>query len=230
MKSGPKVLPSLQRRASDESHLVLFPVRLYQLLEEAEQEGFHHIASWQPHGRAFLVRDRKRFTNEVLIKYFKQSKFSSFCRQLALYGFLRIRNGPDKGGYYHTFFLRGMPKLLVEIQRIPKPKDRNYPKAEPDFYSIPCAPITPIKEKDRRLPQDITAVPTASNNKGQLPIASFFKQRQAALNPRSPKDIENAEASDNGAIEKIRSEMRRQSVSSSLPAAADLVRTFDELW
>jgi hypothetical protein len=37
-------------------------------------------------------------------KYFRQSRLSSFHRQLKGLG---INNGPDAGGYYHELFLRG---------------------------------------------------------------------------------------------------------------------------
>jgi hypothetical protein len=57
--------------------------------------------SFYSHGRAFGVHDMERFIEEVMPKYFKQSKWNSFARQLNLYGFMRLASGPDSGGYYH---------------------------------------------------------------------------------------------------------------------------------
>ena len=125
---------------------VRFPERLHNILTETTTEGcFEGIVSWQPHGRAFLVRDKKRFTQEVLPKYFKQSKFSSFCRQLSLYGFVRLRrDGPDKGGYYHEMFLRGRKDLCLRIIRLSKAdndeaKVYTPPDLEPKLYEM--APV-----------------------------------------------------------------------------------------
>ena len=73
-----------------------FPVVLHQLLEAADEQGYSDIISWQPHGRAFHVHDPKRFVAEVMPRYFRQTRFSSFQRQLSLYEFLRLsRQGPD---------------------------------------------------------------------------------------------------------------------------------------
>jgi len=59
------------------------------------------VVSFYSHGRAFGVHDMERFVGEVMPKYFKQSKWNSFARQLNLYGFMRLASGPDAGGYYH---------------------------------------------------------------------------------------------------------------------------------
>ena len=58
-----------------------FPEKLHELLSTEAQED---IVSWLPHGRAFLVRKPKAFTSEIMGKYFKQTKLTSFQRQLNL--------------------------------------------------------------------------------------------------------------------------------------------------
>lgn len=65
-----------------------FPEKLMEMLDE---ESILHpdIVSWLPHGRAFLVRKPKVFTSEIMPKYFRQSKLTSFQRQLNLYSFRR---------------------------------------------------------------------------------------------------------------------------------------------
>lgn len=63
-----------------------FPIKLHELLDKIEADGLAHVVSWQPHGRCFIVHKQKEFTEDVMPKYFKMSKFPSFLRQLNLYG------------------------------------------------------------------------------------------------------------------------------------------------
>lgn len=72
--------------------------------------------------------------------WFTYSKYSSFQRQLNIYGFQRIVKGPDKNCYYHKHFLRGHPHLIPKIDRIPLKKDyqaQSLSHPVPDFYSMP---------------------------------------------------------------------------------------------
>jgi hypothetical protein len=72
----------------------LFPDRLYRMLSELEAQAKADIAGWLPHRRAFLVYKPDVFVREVLPAYSKgQSKWSSFSRQLNLYGFQRLVSG-----------------------------------------------------------------------------------------------------------------------------------------
>lgn len=50
-------------------------------------------------------------------KYFRMSRFSSFQRQLNLYDFQRVTEGPDKGAYYHELFVQGRPILSTMMKR-----------------------------------------------------------------------------------------------------------------
>lgn len=115
-----------------------FPVKLYNLLQKNMHED---IISWQPHGRCFLLRKPKEFVTEVMPLYFKQSKLTSFQRQLNLYGFSRLTSGPDKGGYYHELFLRGKDQLCTTMIRMrikgTRTKGASDPESEPNFYLMP---------------------------------------------------------------------------------------------
>jgi len=120
-----------------------FPEKLHRMLLEIEKDGNGHIISFFPHGRSFGIHDTDSFEEKIMPKYFKQSRLSSFQRQLNLYGFTRIVSGPDSGGYYHELFLKGRPALCTHMRRvgIPKGVDRRKIKStlnkkEPDFYSM----------------------------------------------------------------------------------------------
>ena len=43
-----------------------FPTKLYEMLSQASKEGFDDIVSWQPHGRAFLVRKPSSFVSDIM--------------------------------------------------------------------------------------------------------------------------------------------------------------------
>jgi hypothetical protein len=133
-----------------------FPMKLYRMLQDVEEEGKSHIVSFYPHGRAFGIHDISAFTDEILPKYFsKQSKLVSLVRQLNLYGFVRIHSGLDMGGYYHELFLKGRPELFPFMRRTGasskgkedrrKCKDRNVPAIQSDFYAM--QPILPRQER-----------------------------------------------------------------------------------
>lgn len=80
---------------------VAFPLKLHAVLDQVEADGLANVISWMPHGRCFVVHKPKEFVDHVMPKYFRQTKLTSFQRQLNLYGFSRLTRGPDAGGYYH---------------------------------------------------------------------------------------------------------------------------------
>ena len=61
------------------------------------------------------------FLKQILPKYFPyQTKIKSFQRQLHLYGFVRIRAGPEKGGYSHDCFRKGHKTACLWMCRTKK--------------------------------------------------------------------------------------------------------------
>lgn len=123
-----------------------FPEKLHRLLKDCEERGESDVISFCPHGRAFTVHHVERFCREVMPRYFKQSRLTSFQRQLNLYGFKRIASGADACGYYHELFLKGRPALAIYMRRVGIPKSGGGPSrtpnrtqhcATPDFYSMP---------------------------------------------------------------------------------------------
>lgn len=119
-----------------------FPEKLHRMIREVENNGQESIIGFLSHGRAFAIRHPDRFIKEVMPIYFKQSRLSSFQRQLNLYGFTRVTNGPDAGAYYHELFLKGRPALATHMRRVGVTSVTSNQRLvrpignTPDFYSM----------------------------------------------------------------------------------------------
>jgi hypothetical protein len=83
---------------------ISFPTKLLKLLESASDEGFEDVISFLPHGKGFMIHKPEKFSEEILPKFFKTGRLSSFHRQLNLYGFKRITYGADTGAFFHEHF------------------------------------------------------------------------------------------------------------------------------
>ncbi|CAM9327837.1 unnamed protein product, partial [Discosporangium mesarthrocarpum] len=90
-----------------------FPYVLFDILKKESAS----IVTWTSTGTAFGIRDMAVFRQDVLTRYFKHNKFSSFQRQLNLYGFRKLVKGRESGCYMHPSFLRERPDRLTEVKR-----------------------------------------------------------------------------------------------------------------
>lgn len=120
---------------------VTFPRKLHDLLNQPNHLIDRRVISWAPHGRSFYISDVDRFVEHVLPRAFNQSTFSSFRRQLNLYGFtLLTKRGSSKCiVYYHEMFLQGRPDLCYLIKRKKNDFSRfQGPNTdEPNFFAMP---------------------------------------------------------------------------------------------
>jgi len=101
-----------------------FPFKLHHLLDEAEKNNrqWASIISWTPSGRAFKIHKPKEFAALVMPRYFDQTKYRSFQRQLYIYGFDRIRKSKttsdeEAGAYSHKLLVRGSAELCLDMTR-----------------------------------------------------------------------------------------------------------------
>ncbi|KAJ6615175.1 HSF-type DNA-binding-domain-containing protein [Mycena sp. CBHHK59/15] len=85
-----------------------------------------HFISWTELGTSFVVSNVGEFSRSILGSHFKHNNFSSFVRQLNMYGFHKINRTPraqrttsdaQTWEFSHHKFLRGRPDLLDEIKR-----------------------------------------------------------------------------------------------------------------
>jgi len=90
------------------------------MLEDLEREGNDSIVSWAPCGTSFRIHKPKEFAEKIMPRYFNQTKYRSFQRQLHIYDFDRIKDknsSPGGGAYYHKFFVKGNSGLCLKMSR-----------------------------------------------------------------------------------------------------------------
>ncbi|KAI7829965.1 HSF-type DNA-binding-domain-containing protein, partial [Kickxella alabastrina] len=87
---------------------------------------YQHLISWNFSGTSFVVCNIMEFSRELLPKHFKHNNFSSFVRQLNMYGFHKVNKSPrghrtmaenQIWEFSHPKFIRDRPDLLEQIKR-----------------------------------------------------------------------------------------------------------------
>ncbi|GAA5803744.1 HSF-type DNA-binding-domain-containing protein [Helicostylum pulchrum] len=100
-----------------------FVHKLYNMVVDKQ---YQHLIAWTYTGTSFIVCNITEFSRDVLPKHFKHNNFSSFVRQLNMYGFHKVNKSPrghrtlaenQIWEFSHSKFLRNRPDLLDEIKR-----------------------------------------------------------------------------------------------------------------
>mmetsp|Transcript_50132 Transcript_50132/g.76231 ORF Transcript_50132/g.76231 Transcript_50132/m.76231 type:complete len:298 (+) Transcript_50132:122-1015(+) len=99
-----------------------FPEKMMSLMKFAvEQDEETYCVAWLPDGKSFVIRNPDEFTRQVLPKYFKATKFSSFTRKLYRWGFRQVNRGigPDDPIIFgNEFFQRDNLVLMTKMRSI----------------------------------------------------------------------------------------------------------------
>lgn len=107
--TGPKTRPA-------------FVLKLWNMLNDSRN---HEYIQWVPDGQSFQVLGREPFEKFVLPRYFKHSNFSSFVRQLNMYGWHKVQDvtsgamqsNDEIWQFKSPNFIRGREDLLDNIVR-----------------------------------------------------------------------------------------------------------------
>jgi len=132
-----------------------FPSRLMEILDVESKDG--DIVAWLPHGRGFTIQDKKRFESDVLPKYFKEAKYTSFTRRLNRWSFIIQRHGHKKSSYFHPQFIRNDIELCNQMKALPQQTKKS-----------PCRSSTSADQ---------------DTEEKELPIPMVIEQEEAAAAP-----------------------------------------------
>ena len=127
------------------------PLKLHIMLKElgagngADAAHDSSIACWLSHGRAFIIRNPKRFESEMLTRAFHHDsplrRYGKFLAHLKYrWGMKQVQSGYCKGSWYHECFLRGKPLLALREMKLVKlsslGKNENCPQHDPEFTAL----------------------------------------------------------------------------------------------
>ncbi|KAG1144356.1 hypothetical protein G6F37_011803 [Rhizopus arrhizus] len=117
------LLPPPPNSTDKPAHLNTFVHKLYNMVIDPY---YQHLISWSYSGSSFIVCNLMEFSKDVLPKHFKHNNFSSFVRQLNMYGFHKVNKSPrghrtlaenQIWEFSHKKFLRNRIDLLDDIKR-----------------------------------------------------------------------------------------------------------------
>lgn len=137
----------------NEDELMNIPKFIRRLYKEALDPTNNYV-EWSSDGEKIRIIDKEKFIKHTLPKLSKTKEYSTFVRQLNIYGFIKLKN--DKNDeieeYYNCFFKRDEPQLMTYIKRLKKIE-----KTEASHNYPPCLEnsITYLSNSNFRLSAEV---------------------------------------------------------------------------
>uniref|UniRef100_A0A2P2JGV8 Heat stress transcription factor A-8 n=1 Tax=Rhizophora mucronata TaxID=61149 RepID=A0A2P2JGV8_RHIMU len=129
-------------KSSDDGSQTIAPF-LKKCYEMVDDESTDSIICWSQSKDSFVIRDMTEFSVQLLPKYFKHNNFSSFIRQLNIYGFRKIDT--DRWVFANENFIRGQKRLLKNIcRRKHSPGDNQKSLQQLDNSIEPCENVESV--------------------------------------------------------------------------------------
>jgi len=92
-----------------------FPLKLHHIMETEPR-----VMKWNTDGKSFRIIDEDTLVERILHQHFRTSRFSSFTRNLNIYGFKKIAKGEFAGSYFHPRFSKGDIATIASMKRCPR--------------------------------------------------------------------------------------------------------------
>eukprot|EP01017_Pseudomicrothorax_dubius_P049461 TRINITY_DN9201_c0_g1_i1.p1 TRINITY_DN9201_c0_g1~~TRINITY_DN9201_c0_g1_i1.p1 ORF type:complete len:235 (+),score=39.11 TRINITY_DN9201_c0_g1_i1:45-749(+) len=138
-------------RRSDNGKIANFVTKLWFIVH---RKDFSPIVGWREDGVSFVIRDSDRFTEEVLPLYFKGKNFSSFVRQLNMYGFYKVEAKRSEICFANPLFAEGREADLTKIKRKSQ-KAKNQQEEEHTTTEVEQVDNSSAKEYNNLLRQQL---------------------------------------------------------------------------
>ncbi|CAD8085479.1 unnamed protein product [Paramecium sonneborni] len=117
------------KRRNKEHKIIKFIEVTHEILNQNE---YNKIIRWDEDGLKIQIFNRELLKDLVLPKYFKHANYSSFLRQLNMYGFTSNKDQYGTLTYYHPFFT----KQKVLMKSIIKKKHQKQNQSDQSIYGI----------------------------------------------------------------------------------------------
>jgi heat shock transcription factor len=101
-----------------------FLLKCYEIVDDRSTDS---LISWGSTNDCFVIWDSTHFSSQLLPKYFKHNTFSSFVRQLNIYGFRKTDT--DRWEFANDGFIKGQKHLLKNIIRRKNAQSLVHPKS-----------------------------------------------------------------------------------------------------